>query len=520
MDSKSTAHTARPRAASPAATPAAWLALVLALLATILVHAVANGQYGYHRDELLHLAAGQHPAWGYLEFPPLIGWIAGLQSWLLGDSLQAARVAPTLAMLGVLALAWRLVGRLGGGAVARALTLLALLAAPAFWRTGTLLQPVIFDHFFWLLGALLLAEGLSSEDARPWLALGLVAGLALLTKYTVLLWIGALLLALVVEPAFPLPRLRRLLPALCVCLVIVSPNVAWQMEHGFPALEHFARLRETQLAGNGPLGFLLDTLIGLDPFTAPLWLLGLGGLLFARRLRRYRPLGIAAGTVLLLLPAIGGKAYYAYPLASLFFAAGGVLVEGALVRRFARPALAIYALGIALSGLFMLPFGAPLLPLEKIAEMMRLEPDADGRVRGLPDDYAAMLGWPELVQTVEATLAELPADERDSALVWGRHYAQAGALLRLAPEQPSPVCYHGSFWLWARRDGDPAICVAAGFESVESLEPYYDDVREARSVFNRYAQDDDEATVRIFVCRGPKQPLAARRDLFRGRVFE
>ena len=33
----------------------------------------------YHRDELLYLALGQHPDFGYATVPPLIGWV----SWML-----------------------------------------------------------------------------------------------------------------------------------------------------------------------------------------------------------------------------------------------------------------------------------------------------------------------------------------------------------------------------------------------------------------------------------------------------
>jgi ferric-dicitrate binding protein FerR (iron transport regulator) len=33
-------------------------------------------QYGYFRDELYYLACGEHPAWGYVDQPPLIAWIA------------------------------------------------------------------------------------------------------------------------------------------------------------------------------------------------------------------------------------------------------------------------------------------------------------------------------------------------------------------------------------------------------------------------------------------------------------
>jgi len=43
--------------------------------------------YGYFRDELYYLACGEHPGWGYVDQPPLIGWMAWLLQHTIGTSL-------------------------------------------------------------------------------------------------------------------------------------------------------------------------------------------------------------------------------------------------------------------------------------------------------------------------------------------------------------------------------------------------------------------------------------------------
>jgi len=60
------------------------------VLAKLSVHLLTNGQCGYHRDELYYLASGNHPAAGYVDFPPITKLVARLDSVLLGNSWNVA----------------------------------------------------------------------------------------------------------------------------------------------------------------------------------------------------------------------------------------------------------------------------------------------------------------------------------------------------------------------------------------------------------------------------------------------
>ena len=60
------------------------------------LHLVAIGQYGYFRDELYYLASTEHLHWGYVDHPPLSIAILSVVRALLGESLFALRIFPTL----------------------------------------------------------------------------------------------------------------------------------------------------------------------------------------------------------------------------------------------------------------------------------------------------------------------------------------------------------------------------------------------------------------------------------------
>jgi hypothetical protein len=64
---------------------ASGIAIVLYVASVrIVLYLLAAPHYGYFRDELYYFACGEHPAWGYVDQPPLIGWVAWLLEHTIG----------------------------------------------------------------------------------------------------------------------------------------------------------------------------------------------------------------------------------------------------------------------------------------------------------------------------------------------------------------------------------------------------------------------------------------------------
>ena len=66
-------------------------------LGLLLFHLTFLPGYGVFRDELYYLACGRHPGWGYVDHPPLVGWVAWLVRQVAGDSHLALRVVAAVA---------------------------------------------------------------------------------------------------------------------------------------------------------------------------------------------------------------------------------------------------------------------------------------------------------------------------------------------------------------------------------------------------------------------------------------
>jgi len=65
--------------------------MVVALLAV-------SGAYGFHGDEMYYVVAGQHPAFGYVDQPPLTPLLSAGSAALMGVTPTAVRVLPSLEM--------------------------------------------------------------------------------------------------------------------------------------------------------------------------------------------------------------------------------------------------------------------------------------------------------------------------------------------------------------------------------------------------------------------------------------
>jgi hypothetical protein len=144
-------------------------AIVLALLG---LHAATNAQYDFHRDSLYYMDSARHPAWGYVDYPPVTPTIAGFSLWLFGPSVWWLRLWPSLGGAVMVVLAWLIARELGGGMAARLLAATGGATSLVLLGTNWLFQTVTFDQLVWMTAFWLTARFVRTGDSRLWLWLG------------------------------------------------------------------------------------------------------------------------------------------------------------------------------------------------------------------------------------------------------------------------------------------------------------------------------------------------------------
>src|SRR4029079_17170043 len=161
--------------------PAFGLLLTLAS-ATVLVHALVGGRYGFHRDELATLDDARHLAWGYVAYPPVTPFFGWLSPHFFGTSLSGFRFFASLAGGMAIVLTGLMTRELGGGQAAQLFA--ACAGTPMVIAMGTLMQYVSFDYLAWVAVAFFMARLCCTNDARWWLAVGVAIGFGMLSKYS------------------------------------------------------------------------------------------------------------------------------------------------------------------------------------------------------------------------------------------------------------------------------------------------------------------------------------------------
>jgi len=484
----------------------AWLIAGLYLV----LHLLPRPGYGFHRDELLYLAMGDHLDLLRMQFPPLIAVLGRLAKALPMETLYATRLLPALAGTAVLIVGVAITRRLGGGRHAQLLAAAAMAVGPFSLRTGALFQPVVFEVLWWSLATLAFVALLDEGDRRWWIVFGIAAGLGGLTKFSAAIFGGALALGVFASPLRKDFLTRWPWMAVLVGAVLASPSVLGQIHWDWPFLGQQEILRETQLARVTTVSFLSGQLL-LVGAAAPILLAGAIGLFTSKSLRPFRALGIATLAALLFLLILHGKEYYFGPMHPPLLAAGSVVVGGWLASR--RKAWWGALAWAAAGGVVLLPMGIPLLPpgtMARYAETLgqtRAVTTNSGTVLPLPQDYADMLGWKEQAAEVARVYHGLPESERAGAAIVGGNYGRAGALAVYHEEfdMPYPISRHGDFWAWGTGIEDPSVVIIVG-GTVEELQLLFEDVLEGGRVSTPLSVEEEQV-VGIHLCRRPREPF-------------
>jgi 4-amino-4-deoxy-L-arabinose transferase-like glycosyltransferase len=226
-------------------------------------------------DEAYYWMWSKHLAFGYYDHPPGVAVLIRLGTMIAGDTELGVRLVSILLALPMSFAMYRTAAILFGSQRVAA-TATILLNVTLMAAVGTLIvtpdSPLLVASSFVLF---FLAKVLETGRGAWWLAAGAAVGVALLSKYTALLFGPAILIWLV-----SVPRLRRWLispwPYLggIVALAIFSPVILWNADHDWVSFikqigrsriegfkpSFFGELIPTQIAFATPLVFVLGVM--------------------------------------------------------------------------------------------------------------------------------------------------------------------------------------------------------------------------------------------------------------------
>lgn len=495
-----------------------WFLSGLFVVFKLTLHFLTSTNYELHRDEMLYFAMGNHLDWGFASTPPLMSFLSFIIIKVFGYHEFFIKLFPALAgslMLIIIAL---FIKELGGGRAALVTASSAHILSTAMLRSSSLFMPVIFELFFWLLILFFVLKLINRQDPKYWLWLGVSFGLAFLNKYSVLVLGGSTVLAILISKHRKLLFSKYVLYAFLLFLLIISPNVIWQISHNLPVVTHMSELYRTQLVHVSAGSFFLDQLL-MNSSVVLIWMPGLIGVLFFRQEKKYRLFGYIMLLVVLLFLISKGKSYYTLGVYPVMFAFGGYIFE-----KYFRKQLALIVSICFIQTIIILPFGLPILKQESMkkysaffSEYITNAPmrNEDNGYYPIPQDYMDMTGWDELARLVSQAYDRLTREQSKRCTIYANNYGQAGAIDFYGKKYnlPGAVSLNDSYVFWAPDSLTSDIFIVSD-HSLGDIPNLFESYQQVGEIDNDCFRENG---LKVYLCQNPKPVLY---DFYRNRVKE
>jgi hypothetical protein len=348
------------------------------------------------------------------------------------------------------------------------------------------------------------------NEPRYWLWFGVVAGIGLEEKYSILILGVGIMIGLVLTAQRRFLFNKWIWIGGAVAFLIFLPNLLWNVANDFPFVQLMRNIKaEGRDIVLSPWQYIAQQILLIHPVSVYVWTTGALSLLFARRFRQYRFLGWAYCVALTTFIVLKGKNYYLAPIYPVLLGAGAIVIDEAIERfrtLWLRPVLTIVSVT---GGAILAPLVMPILSIDHFIIYMDKLPIAVPRSEyshlhaALPQHYADKFGWDEIVNETAVAWSRIPPAERQDCGIFAQDYGQAGAIDFLGSRYglPQSLSGHQTWWLWGPR-GYSGNCLIVLDDNRETLEKLFQQVElVGTSPDNPYAL---EKRLPVFICRGSK----------------
>jgi len=481
-----------------------WAAGVAAAVVAF-AHLATAGRYDLFVNELYFIVCGRHPAFGYVDQPPLIPLLSALTQ-IGGTHVWLLRVPAVLAAVALVPLTVAFAQLLGATTRGAWLAAVAAAASPMLTAMTATLTTSTLEPLVWTAIAYCVTRAVVRAEPRMWWWAGVLAGLAFETRYGVIVWIIAVALGLATTAQRASLRSTALAVGIAIGALIALPNAAWQFGHGLPFLNVIRNDNADNFTGT-PLVFTIDQIFSINFLLAPLWVTGIVAPFVSPRLARFRFLAIAFVASALLVFLTHGKNYYlagAYPAMFALGAAACTALPRLVVVLWSALAAANGALALPL----VLPIYSPARLKTTVERMpIKLRPVEKASVGApLTQVFSYEFGWREMAASVESVLAALPPSDRARAAIFASTYGEAAAIDVFGSGLPPALSGNNQYYLWGPRGYNGAVVIAVNVDPAV-WSRWCDSLRvAARYGESRYVMPRERDRP-IVVCRGMHPPL-------------
>lgn len=182
-------------------------------------------------DEAHYVLYGLNLDYSYFDHPPLVGWTEALFTSIFGINEFGARIGAVLVGFFTSLFIYKLIYEISKDAKTAFFSVLALHASFLFNALFIMLLPDTFLFLFVIPVILTVIKIEKTDTLSSWISLGILLGLSGLAKYTAVLFIFPIILYVIIKRRWDMIFNLKIIPALIIALVIISPVIYWNIIH-------------------------------------------------------------------------------------------------------------------------------------------------------------------------------------------------------------------------------------------------------------------------------------------------
>ena len=243
-----------------------------------LIRLLVAPHIGLGVDEAHYLLYAIHLDWSYFDHPPLVGWTQYIFTSIFGLNEFGARVSAIFIGFFTSLFLYKLIYQIDKNANRTFIAILALYASFIFNALFLMLMPDTL-LFLFIIPIIFATINLQKDSSKlkSWLILGILLGLAGLSKYTAILFVVPIVLYFIIKKRYELFYSPKILITAIAAFTIISPVIYWNIEHNWISFTY----QSSHVVGSNHIhwgGFFksLGTQLGAyNPFLVPLSFYGL-----------------------------------------------------------------------------------------------------------------------------------------------------------------------------------------------------------------------------------------------------
>jgi 4-amino-4-deoxy-L-arabinose transferase-like glycosyltransferase len=203
-----------------------------------LIRLLVAPSFGLGVDEAHYVLYGIHLDFSYVDHPPLVGWIHAPIYYLLGTNELLARLPAILLFALTSFLAYRFTLALSASKKVSWIAVLALNSSFMFNALSLFLLPdsILLVLVFLLVFVVRKVE--ENSQLKYFIWLGLILGLAGLTKYTSILLVPPLLIYLILRKRYDLIVSKNMMISAAIAFFLITPVLYWNLQNDWVSFRY------------------------------------------------------------------------------------------------------------------------------------------------------------------------------------------------------------------------------------------------------------------------------------------